>query len=437
MFKKTLIAAAVVATTATFGATASTVTVATETVGVEYAVGINQIVANNVKIDPARDYGSGDVITLTYTGATVATWTNAATPAAITPTVTGTGTFATNIEFLKYDGNSIQLLVTNPVSVVAGTDTVTVGGVQLIIGSAADKGLVKVSAAGVVSTVLGPQNVDASTAATYITYAGELATASTSKFNAVVDVEAQRTKFTGATTTDTLVLTNTVATVGAGRGVTTTGATYTVWGNFSFLDENGDGDLLDAKDGSATSATGNVAFAPDLQSFTVKNTSVLASGTVGISINAPGTVVIPDQSFMAQADISYTDPAGGTTDLVANTLAQSSAGSWTLNGSKSHVPFLPFSAAYSQSVTISNTSAQTGGVDLVIYTGTGTVSIQAIATVTGNGVTDISTAVRTAVASAGLSGNLAFDIIVNAPTGNITTTAVYYAKADGDRLRTK
>ncbi|MDG1750965.1 MAG: hypothetical protein P8I03_04800, partial [Thalassotalea sp.] len=136
--------------------------------------------------------------------------------------------------------------------------------------------------------------------------------------------------------------------------------------------------------------------------------------------------------------ISYTDPQGGTADLVANTLPTASAGAWTLNGAKAHVPFLPFGKAYSQSVTISNTSTQSGGVDLVIYVGNDTVEVEGVATVAAEGVTDISAAVRAAVAAAGLtSANIALDIIINAPSANIETTAVYYAKADGDRLRTK
>ena len=436
MFKKTLIAAAVVATTATFGAFASTVAVTGETVGVEYAVGINTVTANDVTITTGRGYAAGDIITLTATGASLVTMTGTT---AYAPTITNTGTG--KVEFLDYSGSQIRLLVSTP---VASGDVVTVSGIKLNVGSASNKGTVKFSAAGRVSTVDGPINVDTSTAVTYITYADELATSIKDKFSAVVDVNANRQAFdqtvdksADSTSADTLVLTNTVATVGSGRGVTTNGATYTVYGNFSFLDKDGNGKLGDAGDGSVASSAGTTTYAADFSWAKVTSTSALTSGTVGITVNAPTGVTIPDQAFMAQADVSYANPADVTKNLSANTLAKGAAGSWTLNGSKSHVPFLPFSSAYSQSVTISNTSAQSGGVDLVIYTGSGTVSVSGIATAKGNGVTDISAAVRAAVAANGLSGNLAFDVVVNAPSANITTTAVYYAKADGDRLRTK
>jgi hypothetical protein len=438
MFKKTLIAAAVVATTATFGAAASTVTTAsTPTVGVEYAQGIGQIVAADVVVTPARDYDSGDIITVSFAGATVATHTAAATPVAIVPTITGAGNLASNIEFLEYDGNDVKMLVTNPVSFAAGT-TVTVSGVQLITTEASDKGLVKVSAVGKVATVEGAKIVDASTAVTYITYATELKGAFSTKFDAVVDVNAARKEFVGGGTTDTLVLSNTVASVAAGMGVTTTGATYTVKGDFSFLDENGDGDIADAKDGSITSAAGTVALAADMMSVTVKSGSALSTGTVGISVNGPTGVVIPDQSFTASTMVSYTNPKGGATDLVSTTLADSAAGSWTLNGAKAHVPLMYVGTNYAQAVTISNTSTQTGGVDIVVYIGDDTVEFEGVATAAGEGVTDISAAVRQAIADGGItSGVASFDVIVNAPTTAITVNALYYTKSDGDRVLTK
>ena len=431
MFKKTLIAAAL-ATTA-LSAAASTVTTTATTLGVEYAQGIEQITAADVVFVPQRDYDSGDIITIEYAGATVATQTNAATPVAITPTITGAGDFLANVEFLEYEGNTIKLLVTNPVdSTVAGTQ-ITISGQQLITTAATDKGLVKVSAFGKVDTVEGAKTVDVATAVTYITYATELGSSVSGAFDAVVDVNQSRKEFVGGGTADTLVITNTQAAVTT--GVTTTGAVYKVYGDFSFLDENGDGDLADSDDGSITSTAGTPVVAADMMSATITASS-FAAGTVGVTVTGPSEVVIPDQTFTASTTVSYTDPAGGSTDLTADTLSMASAGAWTLNGAQAHIPFLPFGSAYSQSVTVSNTSSQTGGVDLVIYSGGDTVEVEGIATVGAEGVTDLSSAIRTAVENAGLTGNLSFDIIINAPTTAITVEALYYAKADADRLRT-
>ena len=180
---------------------------------------------------------------------------------------------------------------------------------------------------------------------------------------------------------------------------------------------------------------GTVTVADDFMSATVTATDFV-DGTIGVTVNGPAGVVIPDQAFSATVVASYDDPKGGTADITATLADNASAGAWTLNGAKAHIPFLPFGSAYSQSVTVSNTSSQEGGVDLVIYVGDDTVEVEGIATVVAEGVTDLSSAVRTAVANAGLTGNLAFDVIINAPDSAIVVEALYYSKADADRLRT-
>ena len=428
MFKKTLLAAALATTT--LGAVASTVTTTATTVGVEYAVGKKQIIADAVSVTVGRAYANGDIIEVAFTGTTVATMTAAAKPLAIEPTVTQTdGT----VEFLEYDGNTVKLLVT---SAVDAASTVTVSDIELIVTDAAAKGLVKVSALGKVATVEGAKTVDTSVAVTSITYVKQLNTKIAAAFNGVVDVNTSRKKFTDAGTSDTLVIENTQAAFTTGAGVVTKGVTYTVYGDFSFLDVDGDG-TLEAKEGTVSSAAGLVAVAKDFTSAVVTQATGLVDGTVGVTITGAAGSVIPDQSYMAKTQVSYANPAGGATDLVATTLAQSAAGSWTLNGATAHIPFLPFGPNFAQSVTVSNTSKQSGGVDLVIYAGSDTVEVDGITSVVAEGVTDISAAIRSAVSAAGLSSaSLSFDVIINAPDSAITVEAIYYAKSDGDRLRT-
>ena len=427
MFKKTLLAAALATTT--LGAVASTVTTTATTVGVEYAVGIKQITAADVSVTVGRAFANGDIIEVAFTGTTVATMTAAATPVAVVPTVTQTdGT----VEFLEYDGNTVKLLVT---SAVDAASTVTIADLELIVTDAAAKGLVKVSALGKVATVEGAKTVDTSVAVTSITYVKQLNTKIAAAFNGVVDVNTSRKKFTDAGTADTLVIENTLAPAPGGT-VNTKGVTYTVYGDFSFLDVDGDG-TLEAKEGTVTSAAGTVAVAKDFTSAVVTQATGLVSGTVGVTVTGAAGSVIPDQSYMAKTQVSYANPAGGATDLVATTLAQSAAGSWTLNGATAHIPFLPFGPNFAQSVTVSNTSKQSGGVDLVIYAGSDTVEVDGITSVVAEGVTDISAAIRSAVSAAGLSSaSLSFDVIINAPDSAITVEAIYYAKSDGDRLRT-
>jgi hypothetical protein len=433
MFKKTLIAAAVVATTATFGAAASTVDATATNVGVEYARGFVLLSVPAVTVVPGRDYDSGDIITLTYTGTTlVESYVSSGNTIKVTPTLVASGALSSNVEFLGYDGNTVQLLVTNPVSFETAGTSVKVSGLVMNGSDAAAKGKVKVSAAGLVDTVLGAKDVDESKAIDLVTYATQFGTTIASKFDGVVDVNALRKKFTDGSTSDTLVLSNTNASVGA--SVASKGANYIVKGDFSFLDTDGDG-KLEAKEGSVSSTGGTATIAKDMMSLTVSTKSAIATGTVGITVNGAAGSVLPDQAYSVTSQLLY---AVGTSTFASSSLNDASAGSWTLNGAKAHIPFLPYGSNYAQSVTVSNTSTQNGGVDLVIYVGDDTVEVEGIATAMAEGVTDISAMVAAAVADAGLSdGSYAFDVVVNAPDDAISVTAVYYAKSDGDRVRTK
>lgn len=440
MFKKTLIAAAL-ATTA-LGAVASTVTVTPASVGVEFAAGTSVFDAATVTVDLGRDYGNGDIITLTVAGAS---WqTTSGTPAvAVTPTLTGTGDAVGKIDFLDYSGSSVRVLVTEDIDATTAAG-MTIAGLKLNIAGAADKGKVALSAAGRVSTVDGPINVDASASTDYITFATEYATKVNDGFDGVVDVNKARKEFSttsggaDSANADTLILEHTRATPADGA-TTAAKVTYTVYGDFAFLDTDGDG-TLETKEGTITSAAGTVALATDFQSVSVTDATggtFAASGTLGITVTAPADVVIPDQAFTASTDVNYTFTGAPAAGVTKSTLTMASAGAWTLNGAKAHIPFLPFGSNFSQSVTVSNTSTQTGGVDLVVYVGGDTMEVEGIATVGAEGVTDLSSAIRTAVANMGITtGNLSMDVIINAPDAAITVEALYFAKSDADRLRT-
>jgi len=424
MFKKTLIAAAVVATTATFGANAATIASATsDTYNVEYAAAAMQVDAPDVTVTTGRDVDAGDIVTITFAGADVATlMVDGKTPVAITATEPGG-----NIEFLEISGNSVKALVTDPIAAGA---VITFAGVELNVAAAANAGTVKVTSTSTVATVEGPKVVDASTAAaTVATFSTQFKSAVTTKLGAnKIDVNDSRESFVGGGLSDTLVITNTNAV--AATGSATAGAgTYVLHGDFNFLDVDGDG-KIEAKEGTVTSSAGAVTFAEDLMSATVTATTFTA-GTFGVTITNAANNVIPAQSFTIDSDVAYTvGAAKGSKEL----LDGANAGTWVLNGAQVHVPFLPFGPSYSQSVTVSNTSTQSGGVDLVVYVGDDTVEFESIATVGGEGVTDISAAIRTAVATLG-DGNYSMDIIVNAPEAAIEVIALYYSA--GDRLRTK
>lgn len=432
MFKKTLIAAAV-ATTASFGAAASSVTVSDTVIGVEYAQGIKTIAAQDVTVELGRDYSAGDIITVTVAGANVVTVDEDDDAIELdNPT--------TELEFLGYQGNAVRYLVTEAIEIAEGdTYSFTLEGLMLDISGAADKAKVTVTSAGRVDTVDGPINVDASKAATAYTFASELSSKVTAKFDAVVDVNAKREAFTDEGTQDTLTVSTTLA--ATDMGVTTTEQTYTVYGDFSYLDADGDGELGGTDDGTVLIDGSAATVAEDFSSASLDvDFAAATAGTssVDIVVTGPDDTVIPDQSFMVSVDVAYTNPADADKELAKTTLDKAAAGSWTLNGAKAHIPLMYVGSNYAQAVTVSNTSTQSGGVDVTVYVGDDAVTFEGVDTVSAEGVTDISAAVQKAIKDAGVtSGVVAFDVVVNTPSAATTIKALYFTKSDKDRVLTK
>lgn len=431
MFKKTLIAAAV-ATTASFGAAASTVGVTDTVIGVEYAQGIKTIEAQDVTVVLGRDYSAGDIITVTFTGADVVTEDEDGDAIAIADP-------NTSLEFLGYQDNAVRYLVTEDFAEGDADATFTLEDVMLDISGAADKGTVKVTAAGRVDTVDGPIDVDKSAAGTAYTFAAELSSKVSTKFDAVVDVNAQRQEFVGGGTQDTLTVETTLA--ATDMGVTTVEQEFTVYGDFSYLDADGDGELGGADDGTITIGGTAAEVAEDFMSASLDvDLAAATAGTYSVSVvvEGPEDTVIPDQSFMVSTDVVYESPADATKELSTSTLDKAAAGSWTLNGAKAHIPLMYVGSNYAQAVTVSNTSTQTGGVDVTVYVGDDAVTFEGVATVMAEGVTDISAAVKQAIIDAGItSGVVAFDVVVNTPSTATEIKALYFTKSDGDRVLTK
>jgi hypothetical protein len=433
MFKKTLIAAAV-ATTASFGAAASSVDVTNTVIGVEYAQGKKQISAQNVNVVLGRDYSAGDIITVTVAGADIVTVDEDDKAIVLADP-------NTSLEFLGFQDNAVRYLVTEDFAEGDDDASFTVEELMLDISGAADKATVKVSAAGRVDTVDGPINVDAATPGTAYTFASELSSKVTTKFDAVVDVNAQREAFTDAGTQDTLTVSTTLAETAEDYGVTTTEQTFTVYGDFSYLDADGDGELGGDDDGTVLIGGAAATVADDFSSASLDvDFAAATAGTtsVDIVVTGPDDTVIPDQSFMVSVDVAYENPADDTKELSKTTLDKTAAGSWTLNGAKAHIPLMYVGSNYAQAVTVSNTSTQTGGVDVTVYVGDDAVTFEGVDTVAAEGVTDISAAIQKAIKDAGVTtGVVAFDVVVNTPSAATTIKALYFTKSDKDRVLTK
>jgi hypothetical protein len=108
-------------------------------------------------------------------------------------------------------------------------------------------------------------------------------------------------------------------------------------------------------------------------------------------------------------------------------------GSWSLNGSELTVPYMPFGSAYAQAISITN-GGSIGGEITVSFTANGeTTDPITVGTSAPKTVVNIGKDVADAAIAAGLK-EAQVNIIVKAPSADVKATAIYYAKADQDRV---
>lgn len=154
------------------------------------------------------------------------------------------------------------------------------------------------------------------------------------------------------------------------------------------------------------------------------------SATYGLTATpstADGTGALTAGSY--SADVTVKNSAGTSTFASATV----DLGSWTLNGSEITIPYMPFGSAYAQAISVTN-SGTIGGEILVSFTANGTTTdAVSVGTSTAKSVVNIGKAVGSAANAADIT-EAQVNITVKAPSANIKTTAIYYSKADADRV---
>ena len=210
-------------------------------------------------------------------------------------------------------------------------------------------------------------------------------------------------------------------------------ASYVLTGDFSFLDADA---TLGVDTGTVATSTTTPVVSTDFTTITEVSGNLTFDGTAAqtatetFTITVDGvTHILAPQSFSVAAEFDY-DPESGSSETYEASL---SGGSWSLNGASSFVPFMPFSSAFSQLVSITNTGTVAGAIT-VDWTSAGVkASTVLTAVATANSVTDISTELRALAAANGITGDAALNIVVDSPSANISVSALYYSKADQDR----
>lgn len=443
MFKKSLLAAALVLATANASAaTVRNIVVAQiDLIGQEFVVtGTAGVTLSTSVITLGAQYSVGDIVKVSVVGAEF-DLTNSTQSLAFADV--GAGSTMT-LGLLSSTANTLTYRVTAATG-DHNTDTLTFSGMKLTNASAAAATDISVSYAAETSTGIA---IDAATTNTVKVmktvdqYSTSFAVA-TDKLDATISVASLRANFgTGVYSDALLVAVNEYAPTGtqvwsAFKGVAPTASKVTLKGDFSFLDTNADG-KIDGTDDITTPfvvAGGATAFAiaTDMQSVVL--TGPVAFTNAGVTItagNAAGETIIKDQVFTVDTSLTYATAIGNATET-----ASMAAGEWDLDGFTGDIAFLPFGSQYAQSVTITNTGTVVGAITVTLtYDGVEyTKTLSAVAA--ANSVTNISLELAAFAAESGVVGNAGVNVVVNATTANIALKGVYYHKADGDRVLTK
>lgn len=352
--KKTLIAAtlAAMSTSAMAAAIVATTSVHDNVVAFPVAdysaegiVSEDSIPLTAIGIQLAGEYSVGDVITFDITGGTIDT-DNTTAVLTLEDGVDTAGADTDTLVFGELDttASKITFRVTE---LVLGASSTTIGatvkldGVNLVTASAANT-TVKFSAV----TASGSFPLDSSDPAgtKEVVTVTEQFTSSSTKFDAVIDINQDRQNFVGATSDDEIVIT--VADADGVLFATATKTASVITADFSFLDTDASGDVSAAELTAGVSVTATSALdtaaalnagMTELSFATDDDEAATVKFTVaGVADDNP---VLTAQSFSVDTTVSYTDH--GNTAATKVTASAASAGAWTLNGSQITFPYAP------------------------------------------------------------------------------------------------
>ena len=436
MFKKTLLALAITG----FAGVASAATIpqlpsAFSAEGVVNETSIPIVDFGNVEVVVGLDngYGVGDQVVFEFSNDVFDISTTASVTAG---NGTGTNVSMTFEPPVYSNGNTVSFTISTVTSAANIGNTLTLEGVVLEGSNLAGGGTIT-SSFNAVSSVNGSayEEVTGTVANTADQFGVTIIAAD--RFSGVVDVNNDRQLFvaTSPTTTTTDELTVTATEDMVASSATLNSVTYTLNGDFSFMDTDSDGSpdygiLVD----NAT----DEAIATDLQSITWTSTSGAAAHVVTITASNAGTPTdIPVQTYTVDTTFSYDAATPNAGDIDSTLAVTNDAGEWTLNGSNFTVPYMPFGDNTFPILNVQHTGSLAGEI-LVSYmlegSSDGWVSLEMNGTLIQPGLTNLKVSVIDAITAAVLAdtgdtnGKVAIDVTISAPTSSISAFAGFKVK---------
>jgi len=445
MFKKSLLATALLATT---GANAATIALdytgnglTNDADGVfvsdQFAAsGAVGELTTTISLDAA--YSKDDIITVTISDGSIDT---ADTSILQTITQNGGGTTDTiALGLLNKTGNVLTYRVT---SAAGNTGNETIDFVIPLTKTNITDGTDATVTYAAETSNGTPIDVAKTNSQKFVSFFDQYSVKVSTKASAKIDVAAEREDFVNVNTTggtdyaEDVVLTimdvqvgddvnaSTTVTDLADLVATTVKAKYTVSGDFSWMTvtTTGDGTALDTAasevtaSNSGTATTGAIAFGASDQELVFTMTGADQTGALTVNFTVPQSEFkIPVQT------LSVTQALTHTTDEV-ETSADLAAGNWSLNGANINVPYMPYGETISQIIYVTN-AGSAGDVSVVVTAEDGTVYDLGVLTSAITGTTKLAGLIEAAL-PADFSGKASMDITVNSSDANTTVYAAY------------
>lgn len=444
MFKKSLLALALITAASSGIANAGTIAVTGGSTNVSLEGNLNVNGGNSVLaaadggavvLTTATAYIINDLVTVTVSGAAF----NVATTPTLTPANAGTV-----FSFVDFSGTNTARFRVTTQDEVSG-ELITFGGYALKTTGAIDKAKVEFSTTAIsTNSLIGAY--DAAKAVETFAFRSQLVNTIT-PLNGEVSTGKGRAEFTTSPNQDVLKVAS-VDNVTDVDGITFTKVTHTIKGNFSFVSDydlavnggNADGDM-DAAEianaftttlGAAVGGADGVVYTLNALLSELTVTDTLAGGLdadISVEVNnlglaAGGSVITAPQSFTISS--VATD---GTSSI---SLSEKSAGKFTLDGSSTDIAFMPFGSDYAQSITVTNNGTVVGAITVTLVSGGMTYTTALVAESAAKTVTNISKEVSDFAIASGVTGNASVNVTTNSP--GVEVKGIYYHKPTQDRV---
>lgn len=210
---------------------------------------------------------------------------------------------------------------------------------------------------------------------------------------------------------------------------------YSLTGDFSFL--------ADTENSSAVASHSSVNLYVNNQEVDDINVILSENGAqisveaehifnrdVRLEINSSSEEIIPQEVLATvKVENSY-QGSNATLTLLENV----HAGNWHYNGEVFAISSMPFSNEYAQLISLRNRTSRKLDLDIILYSEQEEkIYLKNAVQIAGQKVTNISQDIKNLITEHGLKGNIAIDIIADTSRDNVSLTALYYNKADGDR----